>query len=459
MAVQLHGIHLWNDHLQVLAVVSLVSSPVRPAVRQRGLARGVVQEAYNYRTGIHLDFTRDLHYARSVTTGAITRGLTTLFTFTGDNKSYYRGVGNLLVASVTNTPRIQYGVGGGIQGLLIEGERTNLWLRSREFSDASWTKVRSTATADQVAGPDGVVSADKITEDASAATTHFVRQDIAVTSGTFYTQSLFFEPKERSQVQLQFDTNLSAFGGDTIIFSDDDVTTIVTGTPTLYGEVNFHPWHRAWAANAATASVSAIWRLYMAANTTATYTGDGASAIYLDSAQLEVGKFPSSITPTTTAAVTRASETCVRTLSTEWDATAATICIRGRTPLGLSTGDQVLAQWDNASDDERIVLLRDSSGNMRAKCITGAAAVANLDLGVLASDTNFRVAFSAKANDFAASLNGGAVVTDSAGAMPTAATRARLGHSVAGEHWFGHILTVDQYPERKPNGFLVAASS
>lgn len=426
-----------------------------------GMAARVIGAGAPYlHDGLHLDFRFDSareHYIKLANGAPTKAALSTLFAFTGDNQSLYRGPAGLLVASATDTPRIQYDANGQLLGLLIEGTRTNSWVRSREFSNASWTKVRATATADQTTGPDGVASSDTITEDNSATTTHFLRQDIAVTSGTTYTQSLFFKIKERSQVQLQFDTGSSAFGGDTIIMSDQGLTQIVTGTPTLYGNIaHAASWYRAWAANAATASVTAIWRLYMANNTTATYTGDNASGIYCDLAQLEVGKFPSSPIPTVAAAVARASETCVRTISTEWDATACTICVRGRTPLGLSTGDQVLCQWDDTTDNERIVILRDSSGNMRAKVITGAAAVANLDLGVYASDTNFRVAFRATANDFAASLNGGAVVTDSAGAMPTAATRARLGHSVAGEHWFGHILTVDQYPTALPNGFLTS---
>ena len=39
---------------------------------------------------------------------------------------------------------------------------TNLLLRSEEFNDASWTKTRSSATANAIAAPDGSLTADKI---------------------------------------------------------------------------------------------------------------------------------------------------------------------------------------------------------------------------------------------------------------------------------------------------------
>jgi hypothetical protein len=63
---------------------------------------------------------------------------------------------------------------------LVDGG-SNLLLQSRAF-DTTWSATRASVTANSVIAPDGTTTADTIGEDGSAATTHFVSQDIAVSS-------------------------------------------------------------------------------------------------------------------------------------------------------------------------------------------------------------------------------------------------------------------------------------
>lgn len=67
----------------------------------------------------------------------------------------------------------------------------------------------------------------------------------------------------------------------------------------------------------------------------------------------------------------------------------------------------------------------------------GGVDQADLDLGAVAFDADFRLALRAASNDFAASLNGGAVVTDASGTMPSGLTNERIGSGLsAGNEWF-----------------------
>jgi hypothetical protein len=48
------------------------------------------------------------------------------------------------------------------EGLLVEGQRTNLLLRSEEFDNASWVKTDATVTANTAVAPDGATTGDAV---------------------------------------------------------------------------------------------------------------------------------------------------------------------------------------------------------------------------------------------------------------------------------------------------------
>ncbi|MCH8949587.1 MAG: hypothetical protein IIB87_04335 [Chloroflexi bacterium] len=68
--------------------------------------------------------------------------------------------------------------------------------------------------------------------------------------------------------------------------------------------------------------------------------------------------------------------------------------------------------------------------------------VADLDLGAVANDTDFKVIVSAKAGRFVGAVEGNSAATpDTAGNFPTVDT-LRTGHDVTGSHWQSTIATV-----------------
>ncbi len=138
---------------------------------------------------------------------------------------------------------------------------------------------------------------------------------------------------------------------------------------------------------------------------------------------------------TTNAAVTRAADVATNTSPVA----AKTVFIAARTaPAG---GTQVLLQRDDGDENERIRIERNSSDEIHFIVTDGGVDQADLNLGTVADDTDFGVAVRFAANDFAGSLDGAAVVTDTGGTIPTITTE-RFGVDSAGNYWNS---TIDRY--------------
>jgi hypothetical protein len=109
----------------------------------------------------------------------------------------------------TNTIFESYGVVDGTNNM-IDFSGSNLVTYSEVFGN--WLTVRSTVTTDQAVAPDGTVSVDIVSEDGSAANTHYVLSaNIAVTAGNTYTASIFTRSINREWFRMQiFQAGLDA---------------------------------------------------------------------------------------------------------------------------------------------------------------------------------------------------------------------------------------------------------
>lgn len=96
------------------------------------------------------------------------------------------------------------------KGLLVEEARTNLLLRSQEFSSASWGKSDTTVTADQAVAPDGTTTGDLITE--GSAGTAQLNQAVTITAGTTYSVGRFFKRGNTDWVLIKVENGGNGFG-------------------------------------------------------------------------------------------------------------------------------------------------------------------------------------------------------------------------------------------------------
>lgn len=177
-------------------------------------------------------------------------------------------------------------------------------------------------------------------------------------------------------------------------------------------------------------------------------------------AQLELGTFATSFIPTAGAAVTRNADTAVMTganFSDWYNLTEGTFVVKAsQLESGISSGSlYTVANGDNV--DPRINVGRINATTMRARVFISASAQADLDRPLTQQITH---AFAYKQNNFAACVNGGAVITDSTGNVPSTVNKLHLGkYPNAAADWNGHLQAVEYYDARLTNANLQGASS
>lgn len=113
--------------------------------------------------------------------------------FTGSGTRFEANAAAFLEQFGNNVPRI-----GTDVGLYVRSAATNLFVRPREFENASWLKPQSdTVSANAVVGPDGNQLADTFVE-TSATSQHTLAQDVSglVAGGTY---GMFMDVKQRGR--------------------------------------------------------------------------------------------------------------------------------------------------------------------------------------------------------------------------------------------------------------------
>jgi len=322
-------------------------------------------------------------------------------------------------------------------GLLIEGARTNVCLQSEDFS-TTWTVIGTPIiTANSAAAPDGNTTADTIEDDDGAAFEH-VEQSITVANdSTEWTFSVYVKKDSDTsrfpEIQIRFT------GGTAVQFSAQLNTN--TGATTVRqesGRVSAQDAGDYWRfvgtqANNGTGNTTLLARIFPAVTTVygsieTTATG----SIIAWGAQVENADSPSSYIATTTVAVTRAVDVATISDLGLLNVAENTWLVEARTALG--GGTQVLGQLDDGDENERIRVERNASDEIHFIVTDGGVDQADLNLGTVADDTDFKVAVAWAAGDFAGSLDGAAIVADAVGTVPIGLTTKRFGRDSAGSY-------------------------
>jgi hypothetical protein len=365
----------------------------------------------------------------------------------------------------TNNPRFGYLYNGSSwvsRGLLIEEQRINLAVRSEDFSNASWSKSGLTVSANSVTAPDGTTTADTLTENTSTSN-HETFQSISVTAQT-YTFSCFFKAKPGTTRNIALypitsgglgNNRYALFGPDgTYISSGGSTGTGPTYTVQQVGD----GWVRIAVTATTTGSGTASPLVGLFDGTTVSYLGDGSSGYYLWGAQFATGANPSTYIPNlTTGSTTRSADVGAMTGSSFTDffhGTEGTIVFEGISP---AVGTRALAAFDDNTANESLILSTNGT-NAKFDVVDGGVSQASITAGTITANTAFKLAVAYKANDFAASLNGAACVTDTSGTIPSV-DRMRLGVDQAGNYLNGFVSRIRYYRTRLTNAQLQGLSA
>jgi len=194
----------------------------------------------------------------------------------------------------------------------------NMALSSEGLTSSTWTKTRSSATANVVADPlTGNLTADKLTEDNTASSTHVVTTSAitkAAASLTF-TTSVYAKAAERTWILLSLADNASANSAGAYFDLGNGVAgsnssggagfTLVSKSITSVG----NGWYRCVVT--VTSDTSTTIRSFVrlsTGDTVSSYSGDGVSGVYLFGSQVEYGTTATSYWATSATAGQRTAD-------------------------------------------------------------------------------------------------------------------------------------------------------
>jgi hypothetical protein len=363
-------------------------------------------------------------------------------------------------STINSAPRFDHDpVTGESLGLLVEEQRTNLLLRSEEFDNAGWTKTRSSITANTIVAPNGTLTGDKLVEDTTASNSHAVSQgSLAFTSGTSYSLSVYVKAAGRTQLRMALPS--AAFGtavAYTFDLSAETATQQTSGTNdggsiTAVG----NEWYRCRVTAQATATNNGSVTIFTSVGGIVSYTGDGFSGIYIWGAQLEVGAFPTSYIPTTTATVTRSADVASisgSNFSSWYRQDEGTVFSDAGS--FTTSGNPVSFDINDGTTSNRHV---HNWGTSTTTVQVGAAVQASLISTAPVANVFSKLGYGYLVNNFASTLNGGALAADVLGSIPTV-NRLTIGDDANSSNFFnGHIRRLTYWPIRLPNSTLQAVT-
>lgn len=343
----------------------------------------------------------------------------------------------LLVPRVVGTA--PFAVIGGVEFLLGESNATNLALRSQELDHASWSNVGSpVVTANAAVAPDGTTTADTIA-DTNGAETRGRRQTFTVANdGTQYCLSVYVKKRTSAHTtgyvllnaRLQLGTGIDAYA-----VVDAFAGTILKSTAgDAVGIESVGGYWRVWLTltNNTTGNTELLCSIYPGGVDTYTAStnaaGQGTETFW--GVQLETGGAPSSYIPTTSATVTRASDTIYFPFTAVPQ--AMTCYVRGLERGSSRVASGRYLQISNAANAAPRLILLHSGGNLGITHDPDGSSVSSVGGGIPAINdlTEIRGTLNADGSVIAGvSINGSAesvAATSAADTLPTAWSAERL---------------------------------
>jgi hypothetical protein len=387
-----------------VTVVDALGEPV-VLINEDGTPAFLAYSAKTYLGGVApyhwLDFINNRALYASVDVGNVTQA--TGYSFTRASDGYYTNSDGTLTLFGSGALR------RGDRGVLIEGSRTNLLVRSQEFDDAAWGKPNATVTANATTAPDGTLTADRVTFTAPTST-NSVSQNVTVAAGA-YTASVFLKYVNTQWVQLFYPSSQFTGGVANFDLINGVIGSTVSGTATITALGN--GWYRCGLTrtSAGAGSVAVCQTVPVSSGAAGRFGSEVAGSYDIWQADFEAGSFPSSPIVTTTASATRAADVLTYT-------------------AGVSYPIQLWSEFERAVDTgvpEGIVQVDASSRAQRANMnISGVNAdrlTAGTTGGVSAAGSTMGVNVTVGANTKAAGrYQSGNVLVAQNGSLGTAST-------------------------------------
>lgn len=292
-------------------------------------------------------------------------------------------------------PRIDFS--DGVGSLLLEGQRTNVLLKSNQFDNWGTSGYNITSGQSGIYGTNDAWLIDK--QDLSNS---YITQVGLGFTGDF-TISIYAKAGSLNKFMLYTD-------GKYVVYDLQNGTSQAAGAVTSHSiDYVGNGYYRCW---------------FTGSNTNVVYIqpkasdgGFASGSIYIQHAQLESGSYPTSIIETTTTQITRLADVCNNSGSAQDFNSEGVLYAE---IAGLTDGGEVRRiSINDGSTNNRVIIELDSTTNrVRAFSVTSGATQAIL-VDYLTDSTQFaKIAIKYKENDFALWVNGVEESTDLSGSVP-----------------------------------------
>lgn len=296
--------------------------------------------------------------------------------FTRASTATYTGADGLVKTSKINQLRYDYDPTTLCdKGWLMEEPRTNICLYSEQFDNTSgWGATSLTVYANQYISPDGTQTAESCLETTYVGD-HYINSGVyTITAGATITASIFV--KSIGRTTLTFDVMNGSWSSGMRGSFDFNANTCILGATNGTGIASSYtitPYINGWYRISITGTVdststSCFMLLHLSSG-----VGDTSKGYAMWGAQIEVGCFPTSYIPTTTASVARASEFFItKMIDNSNDNSAFFIDYNYIHSATLINNVQVVARTSDTTQGDVIGIQRSSYGASTIFSITGA---------------------------------------------------------------------------------------
>lgn len=233
-------------------------------------------------------------------------------TFTRASNALYYDNSGVLRSAVDNQARFDYNpVTGQSLGLLIEEQRTNLYLRSAIFN-ASWNTTTATINTANSVSPNRLIEAAQIVSDVGSVSGQIRQSTTKAANAITHTASVYAKTDGLETLSIQVEhagntsnravVKYSLLDGSELITANT-IGTFTNAVSSIHAVAN--SWFRislTFTTGTETTIQTRIGSDKISGN------GDGTSGVYLWGAQLEAGAFPTSYVRTEASQVTRAAD-------------------------------------------------------------------------------------------------------------------------------------------------------
>jgi hypothetical protein len=388
-----------------------------------------------------------------------TNSLDSRITFTRSTTATFVGSNGLIQSAAIDAPRYDYNsITLAPKGLLIEEQRTNSIINSGleggttgspGTPPTNWTQS-TTGTATGTYALDSELAFTGYTYTTQVATSGrlMALQVVSVSANTSYYISVTVDiAAGAEQIQNYFGASSLPAGTTTAYYFD--------GSPVAASYVPTTGRHT-FAILITVAGTAGVAQIRMGAGTF--FGATAAANLTFRRPQFEAGVFPTSYIPTVGSQATRTRDIALMTGTnfSSWYNASAGAFVSQFTTSNVSGTSTILDANDNTANES--IRLRTVTTNPTFTVTDGGVDQANIDAGTVAANATYKMAGAYAVNDFAASISGGAAVTDVSGTIPTV-NQLQLGSASAGNALNGNIRQITYYNKRLPNDTLRVLST